>query len=313
MMCAAKGRFEDSMTQFGSFIESFLAYLSSTRNLSENTVRGYGIDLEAFRSWAEKAGIDPLHVTHQQFRRYLASLTRAGYSTRTVNRHLSAIRGIYKWLFAEGLIDEESASSIASPKMSKKLPKTMSDADFRSLLATCDRRDPQGIRDVAMLELLYATGARISEIASLEVRDVNMQSSLVTLFGKGSKERIVPIYDAALRAVKGYLADARPKLAAKAKGKGPGDALFVSIRGNAMSAAALRDRFEACVRRAGLDSGLTPHSMRHTYATELLDGGADLRSVQELLGHESLSTTQIYTHLSIDRLKEATRVSHPRG
>ena len=312
-MCAAKGRLEGSVAQFGSYVELFLEYLSSTRNLSENTVRGYRIDLEAFRSWAGKNGIDPLHVTHQQFRRYLASLTRAGYSTRTVNRHLSAIRGIYKWLFTEGLIEEECASSIASPKMSKKLPKTMSDADFRSLLATCDKQDPQGVRDVAMLELLYATGARISEIASLAVRDVNTQSSLVTLFGKGSKERIVPVYDAALEAVSEYISDARPKLASKAKGKGPGDALFVSIRGNAMSAAALRDRFETCVRKAGLDPSLTPHSVRHTYATELLDGGADLRSVQELLGHESLSTTQIYTHLSIDRLKAATRASHPRG
>ncbi|HIY50834.1 MAG TPA: tyrosine-type recombinase/integrase, partial [Candidatus Olsenella avicola] len=171
--------------------------------------------------------------------------------------------------------------------------------------------DPAGLRDRALLELLYATGARISEAAGLSVSDVDLRARQVRLFGKGSKERVVPVYEAALDWVARYLGEGRPRLAARSKA--PTEALFLSVRGNPMSADALRTRFEAHVRLAGLDPELTPHAMRHTFATELLTGGADLRSVQELLGHESLSTTQVYTHLSVERLREAAARSHPRS
>jgi integrase/recombinase XerD len=187
----------------------------------------------------------------------------------------------------------------------------MSDEDVRKLLGTCETDTPEGVRDRAFLELLYASGARISEVSRLDVSDLNFSEGQVSLFGKGSKERIVPLYPAALSVVRDYLERGRPLLS---KGEDvSGKALFLSVRGRRMSADALRTVFERRVRIAGLDNELTPHAMRHTFATEMLSGGADLRSVQELLGHADLSTTQIYTHLSVERLKEAARQAHPRG
>jgi integrase/recombinase XerD len=192
----------------------------------------------------------------------------------------------------------------------------MSDEDVQKLLATCDPSTATGLRDRAFLELLYASGARISEVSRLNVPSIDFGRAQATLFGKGSKERIVPLYGVALDWLRRYLDEARQELASLAKRtppEGPAGALFLSTRGRRMSADALRTAFEAHVRLAGLDPTLTPHAMRHTYATELVAGGADLRSVQELLGHESLSTTQVYTHLSVDRLKDATRHAHPRA
>lgn len=189
----------------------------------------------------------------------------------------------------------------------------MSDADADKLIASCDTSSPEGVRDRAFLELLYATGARISEMAGLELRDLSFDESQLRILGKGSKERIVPIHEGALRAMRTYLQDARPELVARKKKGEPAQAIFVSARGNDMTAAALRARFERQVKIAGIDASLTPHAMRHTFATELLSGGADLKAVQELLGHESLATTQIYTHLSVERLKDVARQAHPRG
>lgn len=299
--------------RFEGDVARFVAYLRGVRNLSQNSVRGYETDLAAFCGWARREGVVGYDVSHRALRRYLAELTRAGYSTRTVNRHLSAIRGLYKWLVSQGITQKDAAAALASPKIAKTLPRTMGDPDVDELLATCDMTSVEGLRDAAFLELLYATGARISEISRLDAGDIDFGQAQVTLFGKGSKERVVPIYQRALSVVDDYLMCSRPALAAKRKRGEPTRALFVSTRGNRMSADALRTCFERHATQAGLDGGITPHAMRHTYATELLSGGADLRSVQELLGHESLATTQIYTHLSIERLKEATRQAHPRG
>ena len=299
--------------EFATHVSDFVSYLAHVRKLSENTVRAYRTDLEAYVAWTRREGIEPLEVTHRQMRRYLAELTRARYDNRTINRHLSAIRMLYRWLIHEGITDKDCAAAIASPKLAKSLPRTMTDEDARALLATCSSDDPVDVRDRAVIELMYATGARISEVSGLDVRDVDFGQGQVRLFGKGSKERIVPVYPEALRAVRRYLDVSRPALAEGRRRGRPTGALFLSTRGSRMSADALRTRFEERVAQAGLDASLTPHAMRHTFATELLSGGADLRSVQELLGHESLSTTQIYTHLSIDRLKDATRQAHPRS
>lgn len=298
---------------FRGRVGDYLSHLAQVRNLSPNTVRGYAVDLEAYCAWVERQGLDPLDVTHRQLRGFLAELSRARYSTRTINRHLSAIRGLYRWMLREGLATKDVAAAVASPRQGRALPKTMSDADVRSLLESCDASEAVGVRDRAFLELLYASGARISEISRLDVRDVDFAQAQVRLFGKGSRERIVPLYDACLDWLRAYLGQPRASLAARAGSPDARRALFISTRGNRMSADALRTCFEAHARAAGLDAGLTPHAMRHTYATELLAGGADLRSVQELLGHASLSTTQAYTHLSVDRLKQAARQAHPRG
>ena len=298
---------------FEGDVRAFLDYLSGVRNLSNNTVRSYAADLEGYLAWLRREGVRGATVSHRELRRYLAELTRAGYTTRTVNRHLSAIRGLYRWLLTQERVSSDAAAALASPKIARTLPRTMSDADVEALLAGCDRGSDEGVRDAALIELLYATGARISEMARLKVADVDFSRRQVLLFGKGSKERVVPVYERALEATGSYLAGPRAALLARARKPRETAALFISTRGNPMSADALRVCFERHVRRAGIDAGVTPHAMRHTYATELLSGGADLRSVQELLGHESLATTQIYTHLSVERLKEATRQAHPRG
>lgn len=289
----------------------FLSYLGDVRNLSPNTVRAYGADLASFQEWVARSGVEPLHVTHRQLRLYLSEQSRARYSTHTIDRRLSAIRSFYRWLVDEGITDEDAAAALATPKAARLLPKTLTDAEVELLIGSVDGDDACSVRDRTMLELLYATGARISELSHLDVADVDLSQGQVSLFGKGSKQRIVPIYDLAVEQVHAYLLRARPTLARN--GKEPTSALLLSTRGRRMSADALRTRFEHDARAAGLDATLTPHAMRHSYATELLSGGADLRSVQELLGHESLSTTQIYTHLSVDRLKAATRQAHPRS
>lgn len=292
---------------------SFLGYLSGVRNLSQNTLRAYRHDLEAYVEWVRREGVRPLSVTHRQLRRYLADMTRARYTTRTIDRHLSAIRGLYRWLVSRDLTDSNAPDAMAGPRPDLTLPRTMSAEDVETLLESCEVDSAAGVRDRTFLELLYASGARISEVSGLDIDDIDFASGQARLFGKGSKERIVPLYEASLDWVRAYLRDARPELAARAKGEREEHALFLSTRGRRMSAAALRSRFERQVRIAGLDPDLTPHAMRHTYATELLSGGADMRSVQELLGHASLGTTQVYTHLSVDRLKEAARQAHPRG
>lgn len=307
---------EDRQEQQDAFrrdVGDYLAYLGGVRNMSANTVRAYRTDLEAYLAWLEREGVAGRTVSHWRLRRYLADLTRAGYTPRTVNRHLSALRGLYKWLVGEERITTDAAAAIASPKLARTLPHTLSDSDVRRLVEVCDVDSVEGVRDRALVELLYASGARISEVARLDVGDIDFAQAQVRLFGKGSKERVVPLYRTALEALTRYLATSRPALAGRRKSRPATAALFVSTRGNRMSADALRTRFERLVRLAGIDAEATPHAMRHTYATELLSGGADLRSVQELLGHESLSTTQIYTHLSVERLKEATRQAHPRG
>lgn len=310
MTCSLSERLERSQDEFDRRAGEFCTYLRDVRNLSPNTIRAYETDLQALVEWARREGVDPFHVSHGQIREWLAELRGAGYATTTQNRHLSAVRSLYKWLVSRDITDEDAAAAVASPKLSKRLPSTLSDSDVGRLLSACSD-DPEGLRDRALIELLYASGARISEVSALDVRDVDVRQRQVRLFGKGAKERVVPLYPRAVEAVQAYVSDARPSLSC-CSGRAT-NALFLSSRGNRMSAASLRERFERLVELAGLDPSITPHAMRHTFATQLLDGGADLRSVQELLGHESLSTTQIYTHLSVERLKAAALQAHPRS
>ncbi len=293
--------------------EQYLAFLADVRRVSPQSVRAYESDLRAFLGWCEREGITPLDATRRQMRSYLAYMKSSGYADKTINRRVSSLRTFYAWIEREGRGSAEATAAMKGRKLSKTLPKTMTDDDMRRLIATCDATSVEGMRDLALFELLYATGARISEAAGLAVDDVDFDQGQVRLFGKRAKERIVPLYDRALEALRTYLLTARPELAAACKRPEGPTALFVSTRGNNMSAEALRRRFVEHKKLAGLDPALTPHTVRHTFATELLNGGADLKAVQELLGHESLATTQIYTHLSIDRLKAATRQAHPRG
>ena len=297
--------------------ELYLAYLASycdmlvvERNSSQHTVRNYRLDLLDFGRWAARSSVNPLCATRRDMRSYLGDLDYAQYSRRTVNRRLSSVRSFFRWLAGEGLVESNPADVVSGPKLARSLPRTIPPADMVRLLSVWRGSDkPADMRNRAILEFLYACGARISETSGLLVGNVDFDTAQVRVFGKGSKERIVPLHELAIASMRDYLFNARPALLA---GK-ESPYFFVSTRGNQMSPDALRKMFKQSLLAAGLDQTLSPHDMRHTFATDLVEGGADLRSVQEMLGHSSLSTTQIYTHVSISHLKEEHRRSLPRG
>lgn len=299
-------------------VDAFCDSLRIERNASVHTVRAYRVDLMDFVRWSGREGVAPLLATHRQLRRYLSELDRAQYSRTTINRRLSALRGFYRWLNVTGATDVDPASVLQGPKQPKSLPHVIKPADMAKLLSVHGKRDAEGrereqsyvdMRNQALLEFLYACGARVSEASGLLEVNVDFASGQVKVFGKGSKERIVPLHDMAVSSMRAYAISARPHIL---KGRAC-DYFFVSTRGNRMGADAMRKMFKDALRSAGLDETLSPHDMRHTFATDLLDGGADLRSVQEMLGHASLSTTQIYTHLSAGRLKQVHAQAHPRS
>ncbi len=296
-------------------IDSFIAHIERVEGLSPETARAYASHLEAFARWMDGAGLGFETLDVPAFRRYLAFLTRAGYAPRTVSAHLSSIRSLFRWLEQEGRISNDLASTLQNPKLPSTLPRVLTSEEAAALIEAPGRDTPDTMRDTAALELFFASGARISEICRLDVTSVNIAEGYVRLLGKGSKERIVPVHRTCIVTLEDYMSGARNELLASAAHPSEDGraALFVSTRGNRMSAASMRARFKKWCTVAGLPSDVTPHTMRHTFATELLDGGADLRSVQELLGHASLSTTQIYTHLTTDRLKSALRGAHPRS
>lgn len=292
------------------YLASYCDMLVVERNSSQHTVRNYRLDLLDFGRWAARASVNPLCATRRDMRSYLGDLDYAQYSRRTVNRRLSSIRSFFRWLAAEGLVESNPADVVSGPKLARSLPRTIPPADMARLLSVWRGSDkPSDMRNRAILEFLYACGARISETSGLLVGNVDFDTAQVRVFGKGSKERIVPLHELAIASMRDYLFNARPALLA---GKGS-PYFFVSTRGNQMSPDALRKMFKQSLLAAGLDQTLSPHDMRHTFATDLVEGGADLRSVQEMLGHSSLSTTQIYTHVSISHLKEEHRRTLPRG
>lgn len=297
-----------------SYIDSFIQYISRVQGLSPQTVRAYRSHLEAYARWCEKEHVEGLRVSVAELRGYLGDRQRLGDAPRTLAAHLSAIRSLYRWLNIEEIIDKDPAAALRSPKLPSTLPIVLSTSQLDLLFDAVDGSTPGGVRDGTMLELLIASGARISELARLCLNDFDRSHQTLRLLGKGSKERIVPLYNKAFDSLDIYVRQARLALLEKAHcSQSDTNRLFISDRGRPMDAAALRRRFDLLVRKAGLPAGITPHTMRHTYATELLEGGADLRSVQELLGHSSLSTTQIYTHVSPERLRTAIHQAHPRA
>lgn len=297
-----------------SYIDSFIQYISRVQGLSPQTVRAYRSHLEAYARWCEREHVEGLRVSVAELRGYLGDRQRLGDAPRTLAAHLSAIRSLYRWLNIEEIIDKDPAAALQSPKLPSTLPIVLSASQLDLLFDAVDGSTPGGVRDGTMLELLIASGARISELARLCLNDFDRSHKVLRLLGKGSKERIVPLYNKAFDSFDIYVRQARPVLLEKAhRSQSDTTRLFISDRGRPMDAAALRRRFDLLVRKAGLPAGITPHAMRHTYATELLEGGADLRSVQELLGHSSLSTTQIYTHVSPERLRTAIHQAHPRA
>lgn len=296
-------------------LAGFCDSLAAEKNFSKHTVRSYRTDVCAYLVWCQHAELEPLAINHRQVRRYLAYLDQAGYKRSTVNRHLSAVKGFYRWLVISEQLETSPADVLQGPKRGKPLPRVIQQKDMERLLSVCvDGKDPadvtaEDIRNQALLELLYACGLRVSEASGLLVDRVDLRHGLVRVMGKGSKERIVPMHATACRAMQRYLQEARPELL----GDKDSPNVFVTSRGVQMSTNAIRTVFKRALREAGLDESLSPHAVRHSFATDLLSGGADLRSVQEMLGHSSLSTTQVYTHLTADHLQKAHHQAHPRG
>ena len=293
-------------------LDSFLVYLTVNRGLSKNTIESYSRDISSLLGFLEKEGISsPEAVSENEIAAYLKQLRKKRLSVRTMARYIVSLRQFFRFLLTEKVITEDPLRNTASPRPAKTLPHTLSLGEVEKLLQQPEKNtSPEALRDRAMLEILYATGVRVSELISLELNRVNLDHGYVVTLGKGSKERIVPIGKAAIRKTKDYLLDSRPLLL---RGRNS-QYLFITARtGSRMT----RQRFWRMIKdytiAAGIHSHITPHVLRHSFATHLLERGADLRSIQAMLGHSSISTTQIYTHVEKERLKRIHGKSHPRA
>ena len=291
-----------------ALIDSFLEYLVAERSSPENTLAAYAADLEDYGTFLDGRGVAEVDVDSSVLEDYTSHCKTRKLKATSIGRRLSTIRQFYRFLIEEEVIASDPTLDLASPKRGSYLPEILSSEEVERLIASPDLGTPLGIRDRAMLEVLYATGLRVSELTGLKLHHLNLHVGYLVCRGKGDKERVVPMGEAARRRVEEYLQDARPYLVKK-----PTDVLFCSRRGGAMT----RQNFWHAVRRyaaaAGIHKQISPHMLRHSFATHLLMGGADLRSVQMMLGHADISTTQIYTHLSTGRLKEIHERYHPRG
>src|ERR1044071_3439708 len=293
-------------------VGDFLDYLTYERNVSVNTLPASRDDLDSFLGFLSddyftvaRDQLDLRRVDHLAVRAYLAHLARRKLSRSSIARHLSAMRSFFKYLMRKAMLDVNPARTVATPKREKHLPSVMQPADVALLLEQPDLSKPLGARDRAFLELLYASGLRIAELVGIDIDDMELRARLVKVRGKGAKERIVPFGSKAEEAVRAWLAvrEAPPEE----------EALFVNYRGERITQRSVRRLFDGYVRDAALRAGISPHPMRHSFATHLINAGADLRAIQELLGHASLSTTQKYTHLNDWELMKVYRKAHPRA
>lgn len=290
-------------------VHRYLEHLSVERNASPRTVTAYSTDLAQFCTWLERAQLDMITLRYRDLRGYLAELDRARYSRRTIARKLSALRSLYAYLADAGVVAGSPADVVATPKLPSKLPVIAASEVVAALIDAPDPATPLGLRDRAILETLYATGMRVSELTGLDLADVDFARGQIKVLGKGSKERIVPIHRLANARLGEYLRSARPRLAKGADTT----AFFLNRSGGRLSAGGVRRLMKRRLAQSAGPSTLSPHALRHTFATHLLEEGADLRTVQELLGHVALSTTQIYTHLSAKHLRDVHKIAHPRG
>ena len=290
-------------------IDGYLAHLKVERNLARNTIEAYSRDLTCFRQFCAKHDIHEVSAANTEWvLEHLIALSSSGLSVRSQSRQLVALRGLFKHLLRESVIDSDPCANVDLPRIGRKLPSVLSLSEVEALLDAPDLRSIYGLRDSAMLELLYATGLRVSELCRLRSADVNLQRGVLLATGKGRKQRMVPIGEAALTRVHEYIEQARPTL-----DKRKSDFLFISQRGGPLTRQAFWKAIGAHARKVGIDRPISPHTLRHSFATHLLEGGADLRAVQAMLGHADISTTQVYTHLSRKHVLEAYRRHHPRA
>jgi integrase/recombinase XerD len=293
-------------------LEQFLDYLSVEQNLSFNTIDSYRNDLKRYLEFvtSEKKYSDLNQITSKDVSAFVQLLNSLGLSPKSISRNLSAIRTFHKYLMNEDILENDPAENIDMPKLPKTLPSVLEIAEVEKILEQPDTLEHLGIRDRAMLELIYACGLRISELLSLKQNDIRTDAGFLRVFGKGSKERMVPVGEVAMNWIVVYQEKVRPHLLGKQTSD---DVLFLNSRGKKMSRMGFWKILKRYTDMAGIKKEVTPHTFRHSFATHLLEGGADLRVVQELLGHSDISTTQIYTHIDREYLKEVHKTFHPRG
>jgi tyrosine recombinase XerC len=283
------------------FIEKFVRYLEIEKNYSKHTILNYSLDLNNFQEFLGEGAIE--NVDYLCVRKYLALLKEKHYTSRTISRKLSSLRSFFRFLNREGFLKQNPVSAISSPKLDKHLPVFMTEEEVSRLIEASIPENEAGQRDRAALEAFYSTGIRISELVGLNIDDVDFISGIVKVRGKGKKERIVPIGDQALSALRLYIE----------KRKKQSNIVFLNKNGQRITDRGIRKVVKKYILSAGIKQGVSPHTFRHSFATHLLNRGADLRTVQELLGHANLGTTQIYTHLTTDKLKSVYNKAHPRA
>lgn len=300
-------------------IDNFINYLKLEKNASPMTVESYqkdlfnGLDFFSAVLKKEDNAVMPEEIDHKVFRHYLAHQRTQGLARTTVARRLAAWRSFYKYLLREKVIEENYLSRILSPKLEKRLPRFLYEGEAEILVEAPDLKHPLGVRDRALLEVLYAGGLRINELVQLDLQDLDLNAGFARVMGKRAKERLVPLGSQAIKALRNYLAGARLRLLANAPENKLNSAVFLNRWGGRLSARGIRKILNKYAEKVNLERRISPHTMRHTFATHLLNAGADLRSVQELLGHSRLSSTQIYTHVTGERLKQVYRQAHPRA
>jgi len=288
------------------YIDKFVNYLRVEKNAAAHTITNYSTDLRAFAEFLGEK--DVADVDHLTLRRFLADMRAKNYAKRTIARKLASLRTFFKFLFREGLIKTNPITAVSTPKLDKKLPVFLDVDKVGRLLQSPPDSDAGGLRDRALMETIYSAGIRVSELVGLDLDDIDFISGVIKVFGKGSKERMVPIGEPALRAIRRYL-DQRQK-SVKVREK---RAVFLNAAGRRLTDRSVRRVIDKYIKVCAVGEKISPHSLRHSFATHLLDRGADLRSVQELLGHMNLSTTQIYTHVTTERLKSVYDKAHPRA
>ena len=300
-------------------VTGYLDHLVVERGLAANTISSYRRDLRRYAAFLAAAGVRGLdEVADSDVAGFLTALRQGDaehppLSATSAARAVVAVRGLHRFALLDGLVTDDVAAEVRPPTPARRLPKAIPVEQVEALIAAAGSVEgPRGLRDRALLELLYGTGARISEAVGLAVDDVDPRSAAVRLAGKGGKERVVPVGSYAVRAVEDYLGRARPALAAASR-RGVRGALFLNSRGGALTRQSAWTILRTCAERAGLTVEISPHTLRHSFATHLLDGGADVRVVQELLGHASVTTTQVYTLVTVERLREVYATSHPRA
>ena len=293
------------------FLKEYLSVLKLEKNLSDNTVASYKNDISSFLQFVESKKIDdPSAIKQNHIADFFKSLKEIGLTSSSAARYYSSLKGFFTFLFLSRYITENPIEKVSTPKLAKNLPSVLTVEEVDSVLSKPDTKDKLGLRDKAVLELLYACGTRVSELINIKISDLFFDDDVIRVFGKGSKERIIPIGSSAVKWINKYLKESRVLLMKKAKSE---NYLFLNNRGTKLSRMGVWKIVDRYVKEAGIEKEVHPHTFRHSFATHLLEGGADLRAVQEMLGHADISTTQIYTHIDRDYIKQVHKDFHPRG